>query len=295
MPATTPRTYTPAHLAERILTSRSGIEGERKQITVLFADVRGPWSCLRTATPKRRASCSTPVLERMMEAVHRYEGTVNQVMGDGIMALFGAPFACEDHAVRACFAALRMRRNSSATPKNCAVRKDCRCTFASASTPAKSWCARSATICTWITPRSVRPRISPRAWSKWRSRIGLHFGEHVAAGGSVGGGHAAGAAPGQRPRCADRSVRAQGRDAAALDRARGRRASREPLRRARAGARPSHRALEEVQQAAARRWASSARREWASRGSSTSSSARSRAACWAAARCRTRMRRRGRS
>ena len=59
--------------------------------------------------PRRRARSSIPVLERMMEAVHRYEGTVNQVMGDGIMALFGAPLAHEDHAVRACYAALRMQ------------------------------------------------------------------------------------------------------------------------------------------------------------------------------------------
>src|SRR5262245_63751148 len=59
--------------------------------------------------PEEARRILDPVLERMMEAVHRYEGTVNQVMGDGIMALFGAPLACEDHAVRACYAALRMQ------------------------------------------------------------------------------------------------------------------------------------------------------------------------------------------
>ena len=68
---------------------------------------RARWSCWPTATRRRRAKLLDPVLERMMEAVHRYEGTVNQVMGDGIMALFGAPLAHEDHAVRACYAALR--------------------------------------------------------------------------------------------------------------------------------------------------------------------------------------------
>ena len=78
---------------------------------------RARWSCSPTATPRRPASSSTPVLERMMEAVHRYEGTVNQVMGDGIMALFGAPIAHEDHAVRACYAALAMQaEDASSTP-----------------------------------------------------------------------------------------------------------------------------------------------------------------------------------
>ena len=75
---------------------------------------RARWSCSPTATPRRRAALLDPVLERMMEAVHRYEGTVNQVMGDGIMALFGAPLAHEDHAVRACYAALRMQEARAA-------------------------------------------------------------------------------------------------------------------------------------------------------------------------------------
>jgi class 3 adenylate cyclase len=97
-----PETYTPRHLAERILTSKSAVEGERKQVTVLFADMKG------SKDPEEARRILDPVLERMLEAVHRYEGTVNQVMGDGIMALFGAPLAHEDHAVRACYAALSM-------------------------------------------------------------------------------------------------------------------------------------------------------------------------------------------
>ena len=109
MAATTPRTYTPGYLAERILTARRGIEGERKRVTVLFSDVKGSMELLADRDPEEARELLDPVLERMMEAVHRYEGTVNQVMGDGIMALFGAPLACEDHGVRACFAALRMR------------------------------------------------------------------------------------------------------------------------------------------------------------------------------------------
>jgi len=104
-----PRSYTPKHLAEKILTSKSALEGERKQVTVLFADLKGSMELLADRDPEEARKILDPVLERMMEAVHRYEGTVNQVMGDGIMALFGAPVAHEDHAVRACYAALKMQ------------------------------------------------------------------------------------------------------------------------------------------------------------------------------------------
>jgi class 3 adenylate cyclase/tetratricopeptide (TPR) repeat protein len=104
-----PAAYTPQHLAERIISSRGALEGERKQVTVLFADLKGSMELLADRDPEEARRILDPVLERMMEAVHRYEGTVNQVMGDGIMALFGAPLAHEDHAVRACYAALRMQ------------------------------------------------------------------------------------------------------------------------------------------------------------------------------------------
>src|SRR5262245_55473084 len=100
--------YTPKHLAEKILTSRSALEGERKQVTVLFADLKGSMELLADRDPEDARQLLDPVLEHMMAAVHRYEGTVNQVMGDGIMALFGAPIAHEDHAIRACYAALAM-------------------------------------------------------------------------------------------------------------------------------------------------------------------------------------------
>src|ERR671930_679178 len=104
-----PRTYTPPHLAEKILAARSTLEGERKQVTVLFADLKSSMELLAERDPEEARHLLDPVLDRMMAAVHRYEGTVNQVMGDGIMALFGAPLAHEDHAVRACYAALRLR------------------------------------------------------------------------------------------------------------------------------------------------------------------------------------------
>jgi class 3 adenylate cyclase/tetratricopeptide (TPR) repeat protein len=104
-----PDAYTPKHLAEKILTSKTALEGERKQVTVLFADLKGSMELLADRDPEEARKLLDPVIERMMEAVHHYEGTVNQVMGDGIMALFGAPLAHEDHAVRACYAALRMQ------------------------------------------------------------------------------------------------------------------------------------------------------------------------------------------
>jgi class 3 adenylate cyclase/tetratricopeptide (TPR) repeat protein len=106
-----PESYTPKHLAEKILTSKAALEGERKQVTVLFADLKGSMELLADRDPEEARKLLDPVLEHMMEAVHRYEGTVNQVMGDGIMALFGAPIAHEDHAVRACYAALRMQES----------------------------------------------------------------------------------------------------------------------------------------------------------------------------------------
>src|SRR5215468_11052445 len=108
-PARAPLTYTPPYLAEKILTSRSALEGERKQVTVLFADLKGSMELLAERDPEEARQLLDPVLAHMMAAVHRYEGTVNQVMGDGIMALFGAPLAHEDHAVRACYAALAMQ------------------------------------------------------------------------------------------------------------------------------------------------------------------------------------------
>ena len=104
-----PLAYTPPHLAEKILTARHDLEGERKQVTVLFADIKSSMELVADRDPEEVRQILDPVLEHLMAAVHRYEGTVNQVMGDGIMALFGAPVAHEDHAVRACYAALAMQ------------------------------------------------------------------------------------------------------------------------------------------------------------------------------------------
>ena len=108
-PVQSPLTYTPSYLAEKILLSKSALEGERKQVTVLFADLKGSTELIRDLDPEAAQRLLDPALHVMMDAVHRFEGTVNQVLGDGIMALFGAPVAHEDHAVRACYAALAMQ------------------------------------------------------------------------------------------------------------------------------------------------------------------------------------------
>src|SRR5262249_51691171 len=101
-----PETYTPKHLAEKILTSKSALEGERKQVTVLFVDVSGFTSISDRLDPEDVHGLMTRAFELMLGEVHRYEGTVNQFLGDGIMALFGAPIAHEDHARRAVHSAL---------------------------------------------------------------------------------------------------------------------------------------------------------------------------------------------
>jgi class 3 adenylate cyclase/pimeloyl-ACP methyl ester carboxylesterase len=104
-----PEAYTPSYLAKRILNSRGAVEGELKQVTVLFADVQGSTQLIEGMTSEQAAQRLQPALAAMMDAVHRYEGTVNKLQGDGIMALFGAPLAHEDHAVRACYAALTLQ------------------------------------------------------------------------------------------------------------------------------------------------------------------------------------------
>ncbi|MEN8160953.1 MAG: adenylate/guanylate cyclase domain-containing protein, partial [Myxococcota bacterium] len=103
-----PRAYTPKHLADKILQSKSALEGERKQVTVLFADVKGSMELAGQVDPEQWHAILERFFEILAESVHRFEGTVNQYTGDGIMALFGAPIAHEDHALRAGYAALHL-------------------------------------------------------------------------------------------------------------------------------------------------------------------------------------------
>src|SRR5262245_51884290 len=109
VPEQAPLAYTPAALAEKIRTARATLAGERKHVTVLFADLKDSLQLIHDLDPEAAQQLLDPALHAMMDAVHRYEGTVNQVQGDGLMALFGAPIAHEDHALRACYAALAMQ------------------------------------------------------------------------------------------------------------------------------------------------------------------------------------------
>jgi class 3 adenylate cyclase len=104
-----PADYTPKHLADKILQSKSALEGERKQVTVMFADVKGSMELAEQLDPEEWHRILERFFEILTEGVHRFEGTVNQYTGDGIMALFGAPIAHEDHAQRACYAALHLQ------------------------------------------------------------------------------------------------------------------------------------------------------------------------------------------
>jgi class 3 adenylate cyclase/tetratricopeptide (TPR) repeat protein len=105
-----PRSYTPKFLVDKILTSRSAIEGERKLVTVLFADVAGFTAMGEKLDPEDVHEIMDGCFRILMDEIHRYEGTVNEFRGDGVMALFGAPIAHEDHAQRACHAALAIQQ-----------------------------------------------------------------------------------------------------------------------------------------------------------------------------------------
>jgi class 3 adenylate cyclase len=105
-----PRSYTPRHLVQKILASKSALEGERKPVTVLFADVVHSMELAERVDPEEWHRLLDRLFRILADGVHRYEGTINQYTGDGIMALFGAPIAHEDHAQRACAASLEMVR-----------------------------------------------------------------------------------------------------------------------------------------------------------------------------------------
>jgi class 3 adenylate cyclase/tetratricopeptide (TPR) repeat protein len=107
---TRPQSYTPKHLADKILTTRTSIEGERKLITVLFADVANFTSLSSKLDPEEVHTIMEGCFRILMDEIHKYEGTINQFTGDGIMALFGAPVAHEDHAQRACHASLAIQK-----------------------------------------------------------------------------------------------------------------------------------------------------------------------------------------
>ena len=229
-----PLSYTPIHLVEKILNSRQAVEGERKQVTVLFADLKGSMELLADRDPEEARRLLDPVLERMMEAVHRYEGTVNQVLGDGIMALFGAPLAHEDHAMRACYAALSMQDAIGRYARGAAARAG-----TGRADPGRAQLGRGR-----------------RPLDRQRSPHGLHGGgpddapgrahgaarapgddadhrEHASPGRGLRRGHAARARAAQGPRERRRDLRAGPGSTPAVSLARRRRAGAQPVRRAR--------------------------------------------------------------
>jgi len=105
-----PHSYTPKFLADKILTTRSSIEGERKLITVLFADVANYTAMSEKLDPEEVHQIMDGCFKILMNEIHKYEGTITQFTGDGVMALFGAPVSNEDHAQRACYAALSIQK-----------------------------------------------------------------------------------------------------------------------------------------------------------------------------------------
>jgi class 3 adenylate cyclase/tetratricopeptide (TPR) repeat protein len=122
---TTPHSYTPKFLADKILTTRSSVEGERKLVTVLFADVANFTSISEKLDPEEIHQIMDGCFKILMDEIHKYEGTINQFTGDGVMALFGAPLAHEDHAQRACYAALAIQnslvRHGHRLKEECAI------------------------------------------------------------------------------------------------------------------------------------------------------------------------------
>jgi len=171
-PATTPepRSYTPRHLVEKILASKSALEGERKPVTVLFADVARSMELAERVDLEEWHRLLDRLFRILADGVHRYEGTINQYTGDGIMALFGAPIAHEDHAQRACAAALEMARGLGALADD--VRREHGLDFAVgwASTRGRSSSGESATTSAWTTPRRGTWSGSPPGCSSLRRR-----------------------------------------------------------------------------------------------------------------------------
>ena len=163
--AEAPLAYTPPYLAEKIFTSRAALEGERKQVTVLFADLKGSTELIEGLDPEEARRLLDPALHVMMDAVHRYEGTVNQVLGDGIMALFGAPWPTRITPCGPVTPPWPCRRPCAAMPKRYAAPMAWRCRRGWGSILAKLSCGRLAMTCIWTTPPWARPRTWRRAWS----------------------------------------------------------------------------------------------------------------------------------
>jgi DNA-directed RNA polymerase subunit RPC12/RpoP len=146
-----PQSYTPKFLADKILTTRSSIEGERKLVTVLFADVANYTAISEKLDPEDIHQIMDGCFKILMDEIHKDEGTINQFTGDGVMALFGAPVAHEDHAQRACHAALSIHKDLEDYEKK--IKKDFGAEFKMR-----------------IQPLEI-PRIWPLGWKTWPVRV----------------------------------------------------------------------------------------------------------------------------
>ena len=180
-PGTQALAYTPPHLAEKILTARSDLEG--KQVTVLFMTLKGSLELIADRDPEEARQLLDPVLEHLMAAVHRYEGTVNQVMGDGIMALLQS--ARSPRGSRRARLLRRPGHTGGHAARRCVGRTGWWCRAASGSTPETWWCRPSATTCTWTTRPSGRRRTWRRAWNSSPRREHPADRHDAAAGGRL--------------------------------------------------------------------------------------------------------------
>ena len=177
-----PDSYTPKHLAEKILTSKSAMEGERKLVTVMFSDVSGFTAMSEKLDPEDVHGIMERVFEVILSAVHRYEGTINQFLGDGVMALFGAPIAHEDHAHRALSAALAIQQGLQPLAADVQRLHGVEFRMRMGINTGLVWSAPSARICAWTTRRWGTRRTwrrgswaSPSRARSWSSRRTQHL------------------------------------------------------------------------------------------------------------------------
>src|SRR5690242_8430474 len=162
-----PRAYTPRHLVEKILASRSALRGERKLVTVLFADVARSMELAERIDAEEWHRLLDRLFRILADGVHRYEGTINQYTGDGIMALFGAPIAHEDHAQRACAAAVDLARELRALADDVRRESGLELAVRMGLNSTRWWWDASATTCAWTTPRRATSSASPPGSSSW--------------------------------------------------------------------------------------------------------------------------------
>jgi hypothetical protein len=164
-PASPPLGYTPTapHGKDPGDPYRPGRRAQ--QVTVLFADIKDSTELIKDLDPEAAQGLLDPAIYIMMHAVHRYEGTVNQILGDGIMALFGAPLAHEDHALRACYAALAMQAAMRDYTEKVRRTHGMALRIRVGLNAGEVVVRAIGSVCTWITPPSARRPTWPRGWS----------------------------------------------------------------------------------------------------------------------------------